>query len=975
MSCLKKFKYYNEEYQKRITPNMKISELKNWLVKNKGINESCTFIINGEELGDEDCTFDDILEGNFDLIKETKIIIRDFELEKKKKEEEEKKRKEAEKLLEERKELEIKEKNFQRDLIGTYSVKTTKENMSIQKYPDNPFNSNEEQICKTIMVIGQTGAGKTTLLNSIINYILHIKLSEKRRFMIIQEYNTSQVQSVTSFTSIHYIKSHNNYPYIKIIDTPGLGDTKGINKDLEITAQLTKLLYEEIEQLDAICFVIKSSDVRLTSVQKYIFNSIIDLFDKDMSNKFIIMLTFSDPNKPEILKALEEKDSGFENIIPYLEKPYYLKFNCSSIFNDKIEDPMVKVYWEMCMKSMSEFISKLSNLKPQSLKKTRLLLKYRQRRDILIESCIYFQTIIEDLNTKKGEIEKNIENTKKTIELTKNFNTEDKYTVITKVDLPVGISTCTCNICKITCHENCKYPDDSKKRNCEIYDNDGNCTICPKKCPWNQHYNPIGFKLVPKKVSEISNNEDLEKLYKESISKEQKLNEELKKINNEISQYKDKIQRFETQISIVNEMINSHRINPKTNKCFLEYIEERIKQTEENKNADWGINQKKLVMCKNHYELIYKIENNQNFKKSSFDIENFIHVPFVEEQEKKTQTFLFFGDNQIEKNQMIILFIEKFIDLSEEEKIYKFPNNEDQINIYYIRAYKPLSYVKIIDCPVFKGKRNDVNLMEKLLQKLKETNSNIDNIFLLFKEESDLEEHFNLYVNYFAIISKEFQKRFYIIFYDRDTISDGDFNFLSLEDNNIFNIFLQNQINFQSKLMFQNIKGFYQKKNYSYLLQKIKEITEGKNSIDSTKFINLLNFHIILRKSLFSQKALNSFKNLKTVIQNIIKDNTDNNKKILDDLINKLEIIVFEKILDLLQNIKKESLFEMLFELPMFLNILNNIEINTNDSNSEENIQYLKLMKFILNKVKNNSFSNKNLSNQLVELFQKYILN
>ena len=629
----------------------------------------------------------------------------------------------------------------------------------------------------------------------------------------------------------------------------------------------------------------------------------------------------------------------------------------------------------MCMKSMSEFITKLSTLKPQSLKKTRLLLKYRQRRDILIESCVYFQTIVEDLNTKKEEIKKNIENTKKTIELTKNFNTEDKYTVITKVDLPIGVSTCTCNICKITCHENCKYPDDSKKRDCEIYDNNGNCTICPKKCPWNQHYNPIGFKLVAKKVTESSKNEDLEKLYHESISKEEKLNEELKKKNDEISEYEDKIKRFETQISIVNEMINSHRINPKTNKCFLEYIEERIKQTEENKKADWGINQKKLVMYKNYYKLIYKIENNQNFKKSSFDIENFIHVPFVEEEEKKTQTFLFFGDNQIEKNQMIILFIEKFIDLSDEEKKHAFPNKEDQINIYYIRAYKPHSYIKIIDCPVFTGKRNDVNLMENFLQKLKETNSNIDNIFLLFKEESDLEEHFNSYVIYFGMISKEFQKRFYIIFYDRDTISDGDFNFLSLEDNNIFNIFLQNQINFRSKLMFQNIKGFYQEKNYSYLLQKISEITGRKNLNNSTKFINLLHFQIILRKSLFSEKALNSFTELKRVIQNIIQNNTDNNKKILDDLIDKLEIIVFEKILELLQNIKKESLFETLFEIPMFLNVLSDIELNTNDSKSEENIQYLKLMKFILTKVKNNSFYDNNLSNQLVELFQKYILN
>ena len=385
-SCFKIFYYYGQKYQKKITPETKISEIKEWL-QTKGINESCTLFIDGNELGDEECTINDIVNGNFEEIENIEINIRDFELERKQEKERlEKERLEKERLEKERLEKERlkkerlekkKEKIFNRDIYGTYILETTRNNMIIQKYPDNPFNNNEEQICKTIMVIGQTGSGKTTLLNSLINYILNIQLSDKKRFRIIQEYNITQVNSVTAFTSIHYIKSHNNYPYIKIIDTPGLGDTKGMNNDLIITSQLTKLLNEEIEQLDAICFVIKSSDIRLTTVQKYIFNSIIDLFDKNMIKKFIIMLTFSEPNKPKILDSLQAKNSGFENIIKNLKQDYYLKFNCSSIFNDKTNDEMVKIYWKMCMESMSQFMNKIKNLKSQNLEKTRKLLHYK----------------------------------------------------------------------------------------------------------------------------------------------------------------------------------------------------------------------------------------------------------------------------------------------------------------------------------------------------------------------------------------------------------------------------------------------------------------------------------------------------------------------------------------------------------------------------------------------------------------------
>ena len=385
--CFKLFYYYEETIQKRITPDTKMSEIKQWFINKKGLSESCTFYFDEFELGNLDCTINDIVNGDFEKINNITIKIKDLEWEKtqelKRKEQLEKEKEEKEKMK--------KEKEFNRDIHGTYCLEQTKNNMLIQKYPDNPFNNSEEKNCKTIMVIGQTGTGKTTLLNSLINYILGIKLTDKKRFKIIQEYASSQVESVTSITSIHYIRSHNNHPYIKIIDTPGLGDTKGVKADLEISNQITKLLCEEINQLDRICFVIKNYDARLTVNQKYIFNSVIDLFSKDMMKKFFIMLTFTDASKktPIILDSLESEDSGLKNIILNVEKPYYLQFNCSAIFNDNTNDKFTELYWKICEDSLKAFMQKLNNSKPQKLEQTRKLLHNIQRRDILIESCIY----------------------------------------------------------------------------------------------------------------------------------------------------------------------------------------------------------------------------------------------------------------------------------------------------------------------------------------------------------------------------------------------------------------------------------------------------------------------------------------------------------------------------------------------------------------------------------------------------------
>ena len=62
--------------------------------------------------------------------------------------------------------MEKKERNFQRELIGTYIIEKN-ENMVIHKYLETTLNSKEKKICKTIMIIGKIGWGKTTFLNSI----------------------------------------------------------------------------------------------------------------------------------------------------------------------------------------------------------------------------------------------------------------------------------------------------------------------------------------------------------------------------------------------------------------------------------------------------------------------------------------------------------------------------------------------------------------------------------------------------------------------------------------------------------------------------------------------------------------------------------------------------------------------------------------------------------------------------------------
>uniref|UniRef100_A0A3B3SLH5 Uncharacterized protein n=1 Tax=Paramormyrops kingsleyae TaxID=1676925 RepID=A0A3B3SLH5_9TELE len=215
----------------------------------------------------------------------------------------------------------------------------------LTKKEQSPFNSNklkewldykEEEINllqnirehRTIMVIGATGAGKSTLINGMINYILDVKWEDNFRFKLIDEgLLKSQAESQTSLVTAYEINYQDGYTInysITIIDTPGFGDTRGIERD-RVT--------DGISDIDAVCFVTQASLARLTHPQKYVFDSILSIFGKDIADNIQMLVTFADGQKPPVLEAINV--SGVP--CPRTEKgiPVHFKFNNSALQKEK----------------------------------------------------------------------------------------------------------------------------------------------------------------------------------------------------------------------------------------------------------------------------------------------------------------------------------------------------------------------------------------------------------------------------------------------------------------------------------------------------------------------------------------------------------------------------------------------------------------------------------------------------------------
>jgi predicted GTPase len=96
---------------------------------------------------------------------------------------------------------------------------------------------------KTILVMGATGSGKTTWINAMINYVLGVEWDDPFRFMLVEENlrGGSQAHSQTQGVTVYDIHHQNGFrvPFsLTIVDTPGFGDTKGMERDKEITSDI-----------------------------------------------------------------------------------------------------------------------------------------------------------------------------------------------------------------------------------------------------------------------------------------------------------------------------------------------------------------------------------------------------------------------------------------------------------------------------------------------------------------------------------------------------------------------------------------------------------------------------------------------------------------------------------------------------------------------------------------------------------------
>ncbi|OQV19483.1 hypothetical protein BV898_06474 [Hypsibius exemplaris] len=166
----------------------------------------------------------------------------------------------------------------------------------------------------TILLLGESGVGKSTFINAFANYLCHESMAEaeaKELFHLIpshftmydddhnpkkiavgifDQYEADGTGAGTQFPKCYVFPVGEKV--INLIDTPGIGDARGPQRDATNLRNLLDFL-SNYKQVNAICILLKPNNAKVSVVFKYCILELLTNLNKTASENILFLFTNS----------------------------------------------------------------------------------------------------------------------------------------------------------------------------------------------------------------------------------------------------------------------------------------------------------------------------------------------------------------------------------------------------------------------------------------------------------------------------------------------------------------------------------------------------------------------------------------------------------------------------------------------------------------------------------------------------------
>jgi len=320
----------------------------------------------------------------------------------------------------------------------------------------------------TVLLLGQTGSGKSSFLNLLCNFPIVMRHGRAAVSGMMQDFRDLRFENDLWDRTVSQTNAATVYEVpmgplrVRIVDTPGFGDTRGTNFD----KRHAQMIVECIKQLGfvrAITIVVSGRESRMTAQLKYVLTEVCAILPKSARSN--IVAVFTNTSNPLYLsfdidalnKLVEHKIQPEQQI--YIENPFVLwersMQNRGKVDEASMQAGLVKAFQD-AGESLAKLFSAVASMPRLNTKDFERLYELR----MTIEQTT--MAVLSELEDAQ-EQQKRLARQKLQIEHAK--TTEDMHKEYTKVfkgerwvfkDAPRHGTFCGVKDCHSNCHAPCR---------------------------------------------------------------------------------------------------------------------------------------------------------------------------------------------------------------------------------------------------------------------------------------------------------------------------------------------------------------------------------------------------------------------------------------------------------------------------------------------------------------------------------------